>query len=156
MKRNVFASVVLAGWMLTAASAASAAEVFAEPESAKSGQHAYRLSAFVDQAIDGLSFTLELPAGVEKVSLADCGISVGSTLARCYYEPSTRKLAVALLRLDGKALEVREYDLGRVAFSASGGIAKLQPIEVANVTTASRPIGRPEVVVDPGSTSAER
>lgn len=156
MKRNVFASTILAGLMLGFVGAAGAAEVFAEPESAKSGQHAYRLSAFVDKSSDGLSFTLELPAGVEKVSLSGCGFSADGALARCYYEPTTRKLAVALIRMDGKPLDAREYDLGRVAFSASGAIAKLQPIEVANVRTASRGSGQVSTPVDSRSTNAER
>lgn len=118
---------------------AAAVEVFATPEKmAKGDGAAYRLTAFVESAVDAVSFVFELPSGVEKVSTQQCGMpSSQGMLVQCYYEPLTRKLAVGMLRLDGKPLEVREYDLGVVRFRLGSGVAKLQPIQVSNVTTAS-------------------
>lgn len=152
--KTLYSGIMVAA-VFALASNVSASEAFAEPAYSKAGAGgAYLLTAFVDQSEDGLSFVLELPSGAKKVSVSNCGFSRSPVVARCYFEPTTGRLAVALLRLDGQALENGEYKLGSVAFDAPGRM-KLEPLQVANVTSAHRSVGG-AIRQSPSSTNAER
>ena len=138
MKTFRFLILAALGFSATFSISASAAEVFATPEqSGKSGAATYRLTAFVDEPVDAISFVFTLPAGAEKVSLDKCGpASKEGLIARCYFEPLTRKLAVAALRADGGSLQPKEYDFGVLTLGSYRG-PKLSPLQIHDVTTAN-------------------
>lgn len=156
MNRNVVTLGLSAAALMMVSASAQSAEVFAQPSQSKSGAYAYNLSAFADKGEDGFSFTIELPQGAKNVSIASCGAQGKGGVARCFYEPTTRKLAVAMFRLDGQPIEAMEHNLGQVTFEM-GSRAKLQPIQVDNVQSASRTgsAGR-SVSNHENSTNAER
>ena len=137
MNRIFVPAALVVSSLLAFSGAVSAADVFVEPAVSKSGAHSYNITAFVNEPQDGISFVVELPEGVQKVSTAECGVSAGGSFAKCMYEPSTRKLAVVLLRMDGEPLDMREYALGAVTFTMTKG-AKLSPFQVENVQARSR------------------
>ena len=89
------------------------------------------------------------------MSIANCGAEGKGGMARCHYEPRTRKLAVLMIRLDGKPLEAMEHNLGQVSFQAPRG-AKLQALQVADVQSASRSVGPSPATQENSSTNAER
>jgi hypothetical protein len=119
-----------------AAGSASAAEVFAEPTSAK-GQQGYALTVFPAAGEEGVSFTFQLDRGIKGLDLSKCGGEQADGASRCLYAPETGKLAVVLFRLDGQPLANREYSLGQVMFPG-GARQKLATLQADDVTSGSR------------------
>lgn len=157
MKLNIatgrFVAAICASVM--ACASANAAEVFAEPVSAKGARGGYQLSVFPSEGEEGVSFVMQLPRGLKNLDLSRCGREAADGVAKCHYSADTGKLAVVLFRLDGKPLAMQEYKLGQVAFARSGREA-LSPLQVENVTSASRS-SRPAAPSEPiRSTNAER